>query len=58
VLHVLVTANVVHNPSILLTLIKEVIHSSETPVLTRATRSYVQEDDILQYTKSFLDLIT
>jgi hypothetical protein len=47
VLRWLVTANVVPSSPILVTLMMEVIRSSEMSILTRVTRRSIQEDGIL-----------
>jgi hypothetical protein len=47
VLQLLVTVNIVPGSLILLTLVMEGMRSSETSVLTRATRRHIREDGIL-----------
>jgi hypothetical protein len=58
VLQLLVTANVVLSSLIIFTLMMEAIRSSETSVLTRATRHHIPEDGILHEMYVFLELIS
>jgi hypothetical protein len=56
VLQLVVTANVVPSSLILSTLMKEMVHSSETSVLTRGTWHHIPEDGILHVPKTLTDL--
>jgi hypothetical protein len=57
VLQLLVTDNIVASLLILFTLITEAICSSETSVLTIATRRHIPQDDILQVNLGYLDFL-
>jgi hypothetical protein len=57
VLRLLVTANIVPSSPILVTLMLEMIHSSETSVLTRATRRHIPDDGIPQVTTRRVQII-
>jgi hypothetical protein len=56
VLQLLVTANVVPSSTIVVTLMMEAIHSSETSVLTRATRRYIHHSHRRENFKSYIAL--
>jgi hypothetical protein len=52
-----VTANVVPSSPILFTLMMEAIRSTETSILTRATRLHIPEDGILHGVIFFLGMV-
>jgi hypothetical protein len=54
VLRLLVSVDIVPSSTILVTLIMQVIRTSETSVLTRATRSGISEDGILHDILTFI----
>jgi hypothetical protein len=57
VIRLLVTANVVPSSPILVTLMMEEIRSSETSVLTKATRRHIPDDSILLKLATFMSTV-
>jgi hypothetical protein len=53
----LVTANVVNSSPILVTMMMETLSSSETPILSRATRRNIPKDTILQGEEVLMEVI-